>query len=340
MKSLKDYSLNLSEKEYHELDAWSYSLIARYAKDGFSAISTLHEPVKQTDSMRFGSLFDCMLTRPEDVKKEYEVQDTSVPDAEKKVLDVLATMTSTAYDMVTDEEFQKAISISGYQPRWKYETQKAHLDPFCDYFNSVKSGKTIISQEEWSDALEMYKAVRTNEYLKEHLKNKSDNDKEYIYQAQFIIDYLTENHGTVKMKIMPDMLEVDHKARTIRPWDIKTSAMPGYDFADQFLRFRYDIQAELYTDVLEAVLNKIPEYEDYKILPYLFMDISRADKVPVTYEYDPFEGLSFTKNDKTYQYKGYRELLEEILEYEATAAKVPSYIKTDEPNDLISILSK
>lgn len=344
MKSLKDYSLNIPEQDYHALDAWSYSLIARYAKDGFSAISTLHEPVKQTDSMRFGSLFDSMLTRGKQMLDDYAVMDVSVPDAEKKVLDTLSTITNEPYIGVTDNDMQQAISIAGYQPRWKYDTQRAHIDQFSTYYDKLRSGKTIVSEEEWKDALEMYYIVKKDEYLKEHFKNGENDGIEYIYQAQFMIDYQTKNHGTVKLKIMPDLLEVNHNNKTIQPWDVKTSAMPAYDFADNFLKYRYDLQSAEYTYVLQKIIQQDEDYKDYHILPYLFMDISRSDKVPATYIYDPqsgdqMSGLCYVKGDKVYQYKGWEELLEEILEYEESQAKVPSYITTTGPNDLISILS-
>ena len=64
------------------------------------------------------------------------------------------------------------------------------------------------------------------------------------------------------------------------------------------------------------------------------------DKVPVTYEYDPrgesqIGGFSF----KEYHYKPYYQLLDEMVEYEETNAVVPSYIKTEEPNDMLVILN-
>ena len=75
-------------------------------------------------------------------------------------------------------------------------------------------------------------------------------------------------------------------------------------------------------------------------LPYLFTDISRTDKVPVTYEIDLSDGFSFAKGDKVYQYKGWKELLAEILVYEANDAKVPNYITTEGPNDLLEVLAR
>ncbi|MBO6270618.1 MAG: PD-(D/E)XK nuclease family protein [Clostridium sp.] len=344
MKSLKEYSLNLTEEAYHALPAWSYSLIARYAREGFSAISTLHEPVKPNDAMRFGTLFDAVLTHGGNAITEFEVMNVSVPEAEKKVLDTLATITTESYELVSDEDFQKAISTTAYQPRWKFETQLSHLAPYADYYNKLKSGKPIVSEQEWSDAVEMYWAVKNHPFLKDHFKANDENGIEYIYQPQFKATFNT-GLESVELKCMFDMLEVNHNDKTIRPWDVKTSGMPGFEFADHFVKMRYDIQSQIYVDVLQAVINDIPEYSDYTILPYYFMDISRTDKEPVTLEYNPRSesqqnGLSFESNGRTVKFKHYRQLLAEILSYEASNAKLPSYINANGPTDLLKLLNK
>jgi len=82
------------------------------------------------------------------------------------------------------------------------------------------------------------------------------------------------------------------------------------------------------------------DYWDYTILPYNFMDISRTDKVPVTFVYDQtnssqMNGLSF----KGYQYKDWRTMLEEIVKYERENAVVPENITLAGPNDLLSLLN-
>ena len=86
--------MNLSEQAYHDYPAWSYSLIAKYARNGFSAIATLHDKMKPTPEMEFGSLFDSILTKGRKTLDDYAVADFSVPPAEKGVLDILAS-TST-----------------------------------------------------------------------------------------------------------------------------------------------------------------------------------------------------------------------------------------------------
>ena len=94
MNSLKNYSLTLSESEYHALDAWSHSMIARYAREGFSCLSTIHKPVEETESMRFGSLVDAILTHEGKAGDEYIVDttETSCPPAEKEVFDKIISL--------------------------------------------------------------------------------------------------------------------------------------------------------------------------------------------------------------------------------------------------------
>ena len=164
-------------------------------------------------------------------------------------------------------------------------------------------------------------------------------DVEFIYQAKFVFTAIIEGEE-VTLKFMPDLIVVDHKNKTIQLVDLKTSSVPGYKFHENFLKFRYDIQGELYTEGMRTIIANDKYYSDYTILPYLFTDISRTDKVPVTYEIDLSEGFSFAKGDKVYQYKGWKELLAEILVYEANDAKVPNYITTEGPNDLLEVLAR
>lgn len=339
MHSLKDYSMNLPEQEYHAYPAWSYSVIAKYAKDGFPAIATLHDPVAPTPSMEFGSLFDSVLTKGKKTLDDYVVVDFGVPDAEKKVLDALVNRTNVPFSEIPMTTFLEVADSVSYQMRLKPETRYEKVSKYSTYYDNIRSGKKIVSQKDWDDAVEMARIFREDPYLKTLFGVKNTKDVEYIYQAQFKVKG-SVGGKEVELKIMPDLLVVNHAEGTIQPVDLKTSAMPAYDFAENFLKFRYDIQAELYTHVLGCVICNDTIYQNYEILPYLFTDISRSDKVPVTYEYEPRYGFSFTKNGRMYEYKGWQELLAEILDYEEKGAKVPSWIRTDGPNDLMDLITK
>lgn len=302
-------------------------------------MATLHDKVVTTPSMEFGSLFDSMITRGRKTLDNYTVMDFSVPPAEKNVLDVLAAnCTCTQFHDISMGEVIATADKVGYQPKWKADTRYSHISEYAKYYDVVMSGKKIVSKADWDDAVEMYKVFRNDEYLKKLFGTKDTDDVEYIYQAQFKTTFVV-NGDEVEVKMMADLIVVNHSEKTIQIVDLKTSAMPAYDFSQNFIKYRYDLEAEIYTDVVEKIANE-NGYGDYEVLPFLFTDISRVDKVPVTYTYDPVGGFVYRKGEKVYEYKGWKELLAEILHYEEENARVPSYITTDGPNDLIEILER
>lgn len=341
MKSLKEYSLNLKEEDYHAYPAWSYSTIARYAKDGFSAMATLHDSFSPTPAMEFGSLFDSMVTKGKKTLEEYIVDDTACPPAEKNVFDyLLAAGHREPFVELQPSDISIAMDECAFYPKYKYETKVEKLTKAFKYYETRRVGKKIVSRQDWNDAIEMLAAFRENEVTGKLFKTENTEDMEYIYQAQFLEEYSFDFGKEVPVKIMPDLLVVNHKEKTIQPVDLKTSAVPAFSFSENFVKYRYDLQAGCYTDILRLVISKDPDYKDYTVLPFIFADISRTDKVPVTYVYNPDNGFSYTKGDKTYHYKSWDQLLEEIIDYEEADAVVPSYISLSQPNDIIDILSR
>lgn len=351
MKSLRDYSMNMPEKDYHAFPAWSYSQIARYAREGFGAVQTIHDPVPQTPAMQFGSLFDCMLTRGEgEALRQYAVLD-DVPTGQEKVV----------WDYVYEhgdgripgnKEIMDAVNATGYhqsgKAKWGEDACMSHLEPYRGYYNALASGRDIVSNTDWHDAREMVKAIKSNPLTAGIFSQDSD-DVEYIYQAQFketmFLDEGMLNDDAVPVKIMPDLLIVDHRHRTVRPVDLKTSGVPSREFAQHWVKMRYDIQAHLYSDVLRGVLDRDVNLAKYVILPYFFVDVSRTDMIPLVFEYDQddvmqMNGLSVTTGDRTYNYKNWRTLLREIIGYEESRAVVPSYLSTDKVNDLLKAINE
>ena len=332
--------MTIPESDYHVYPAWSYSVISRYAKEGFSALATLGQSIEPTPSMRFGSLVDCMVTRGmEEARNSYVVLENNIPNAERKVLDTLLTLTdATDFASVPQEALVEAIKVCNYQSRWSYDTQYSHIAAYAHYYDVIASGKEIVSIEDWQDAYDMTEALHNDTYCGTLFKQTSTGDIEYLYQMQYLVPVHTADEDT-KLKIMADLIIVDHKNKTIQPVDLKTSSEPAYKFKDNFVKYRYDLQAQCYTYAIGQVAFE--EYSDYTILPYLFVDISRTDKVPVAYKYDVQEqsdGLTFG-SDKVYHFKTWLDYLSEILEYQRSNAVVPKEITLDGPNDIVELLS-
>jgi hypothetical protein len=86
-------------------------------------------------------------------------------------------------------------------------------------------------------------------------------------------------------RCMLDGILVDHQHGTITPFDLKTTSKDEDRFDESIYTYRYDIQAESYKDVLEAVVRR-SEYKDYKIKNFLFIPINRFNNCPMIWEYD------------------------------------------------------
>ena len=338
MKSLKEYAMNITEQDYHRYPAWSYSKIARYARGGFQALSTLDQPIEQTPEIRFGSLVDTMITRGKsEFMNRYVVSDEPLPTpAKKAVIDNILARTSVPFSEIPDSIYKAAFDECDYQKNYSFEKKIQSLQSCYEYYTLKTSGKEVISSADYADARAMMMAIRNDNYLKDIFGVKNTDGKEYLYQLQ-LLSNIEVNDKTYPVKCMFDLLIVDHKNKTLQGVDLKTSHMPGYDFwTDHFVKMRYDIEAQVYTAVLQETI-KNTDYKSYTILPYLFTDICRTDKVPVTYSYNVTENPEF--KFKNYTYKNWRSLLAEIDGYQENHAVVPSYIRTDGPNDILELLN-
>ena len=113
----------------------------------------------------------------------------------------------------------------------------------------------------------MMSIFRNDEYLKDLFGTKSSEDVEYIYQAKYVVDYTLPSGQIVPVKIMPDLIKVNHKAKTVQLVDLKTSSDPAWNFKENFVRLAYYIQAKLYSDVMRIIMDNDEVYRSYTLLP-------------------------------------------------------------------------
>ena len=91
-KSIKSLTWNVSEEEYRNDDAISYSMLASFERDGFKIIPYLKDK-KSSEALRFGSLVDTILTEPEELDNKFLVSDIS------KVTEVVLNIVKNIYDI-------------------------------------------------------------------------------------------------------------------------------------------------------------------------------------------------------------------------------------------------
>ena len=91
MKKLSDISWNVTEKEYREDKALSYSTLARFEREGFNKLDKLFDKI-ETPSLTFGSAVDSIITGGQE-----EFDDRFIVAEFPTISDNLASITKTLF---------------------------------------------------------------------------------------------------------------------------------------------------------------------------------------------------------------------------------------------------
>lgn len=198
-----------------------------------------------------------------------------------------------------------------YQSNWKDETKinKISLEG-QDYWNELieADGRPIIDVEQYSIVKSIVNTLTTHEFTKDIFDTQ---DKVYGQLAIYF------NYTDIECKALLDRVHVNHKNKTIQPYDLKTTGDFVTNFKKSAKRFRYDIQASWYTLALEHW--KTYNYPDYTILPFKFIVASTKylDSYPLVYTCSKEELLSgqfgvtipstvFVGNEEIQSFKTYK----------------------------------
>lgn len=285
---LQEASLNLTEEKYREYPCLSYSNLQRFDRDGYECLDTLFDSFS-TPSLVFGSLVDCLLTQGEEAfNANYAVMNVSTPP--ESILNIVSQLseshTEMQFALVSDDDIVLAANAYEYQKNWKDATRVAKIrDLGGAYYNFMKanSNKSIVSKQDVEDARKCADMLKSDSATSWYFCGSFLDDIERLYQLQFAIkDEVTG----IDYKGMLDLVMIDHKNKKIYPCDLKTTKSI-YTFEESFYKYRYFLQAAMYTNLLRVVIaEKCPELTDYTIEPYRFIVISRSNFKPVVFEWD------------------------------------------------------
>lgn len=295
IRPLSDFALNIPENEYHALRVLSYSILARYEREGgFGSLpetfDELFVETPRTDALIFGSALDTLVTHEDGWKEyadEYKVADLpSIPDKAKQIID---TMVERGIGWTDTEGILFILDEQSYYNNWKPATRIAKLcecnaEQYYNIATEVHSmRKTLISTEMDEAIRHCYENLFANSVTRELLFGQLPDHKKRYFQLQF-----KEKVSGVSYKIMCDMIIVDNLAKTIDVYDLKTSGKPSYDFKDSYLKWGYHIQSHLYRDVLREALLGTP-YESYEVKSFSFIVASKVNDVPLVWRDDTKE---------------------------------------------------
>lgn len=342
-KSLKDISWLVSEEEYRADSAYSYSTIAKFDREGFEKLDTLFDKV-ESPSLLFGSCVDTLLTDGQEAFDErFFVADfPEVTDTVKKIVDTLFETLNETYntiDSIPNSLILPVIDENAYQTNWKPDTRcKVIKEKGCEYYGLkyLAKDKTLITTQMYQDVVDCVDTLRTSDATKWYFEadNPFDDSIERLYQLKF--------KGTfedINLRSMMDLAVVDHKNKIIYPCDLKTSYKSEWNFYKSFVEWKYFIQAQLYTYLLQQTIAKDEYFKDFKIADYRFIVICNRTRTPLVWEWP------YTKTDVDFQigtvkFPNWRGIVKQLDYYLREEPPVPEGILVENTNNIATWLLK
>ena len=339
-KSLKSISWDVPEEIYRIDPALSYSILAKYEREGFNNLDKLFDNL-ETPSLTFGSAVDSIITGgQEEFKKKFIVAEfSSTPDSIIKIVKSLFSQYGNSYRsliMIPDDAIIKETEHQSYQMNWRPETRaRAIKEKGADYYNLlfIADGKTILDTQTYQDVCNAVRTLKesksTQFYFAED--NPFEPDIERFYQLKFKGEF-----NGVKYRNMADLIIVNHKEKWVRPVDLKTSSHAEWDFYKSFVDWRYDIQARLYWAIIRQNMDKDEYFKDFKLLDYDFIVVNRRILTPLVWTC-PFTQTTGTLKfgrDNQIEMRSPFVIGEELSFYLTSRPKVPVGINEISSNDL------
>ena len=344
-KSLYDISWQVSEEEYRADPAYSYSILSKFNREGFSNIDKLFDKV-ESPSLTFGSMVDTLITDgQEEFDRRFIVAEVpTIRDSLRQRARYLYETFKDTYRNIDDIP-ESAISQVGIDydyyanPKYNSYRVKKIKEECSEYYNLLflSQDKTLVSNTDYNDALACVEALKTSKYTKFYfdVNTPFDTDIERFYQLKFKGEY-----EGIKLRCMADELVINHLEKTIIPVDLKTSSKREYDFHKSFIEWNYFIQSQLYWYIIRQNLDKDPFYKDYKLLDYRFIVINKFSLTPLVWNYPDTQcvcDLTYGPNNR-YKCRNWRNIVKELDYYLNTKPELP--IGISDINDLKLFLNK
>lgn len=293
-KSLYDISWQVSEKEYREDKALSYSMLAKFKRLGFNELNHIFNK-DESSSLTFGSAVDSIITGG---KEEFDerflvAKFPSVRDSIVVIVKDLFTHFKDKFSNIKDIPDSVVIDYAiqyNFQNNWKPETRARVIkEEGCEYYKLlyISEDKTILDTDTYQKICDTVDVLKNSPATKWYFQpdNPWDNIQRF-YQLKF----KTQLNG-IWYRCMADLIIVDHSTKTIIPVDLKTSSKSEWDFYKSFVTWDYHIQARLYWRIIRDILDKDPVFKDYKLENYRFIVVNRHSLKPLVWEFNKTQSV-------------------------------------------------
>lgn len=321
----------ITKENYREYPAINYSMLSTLDKNP----RDVNEPRQMTsDGITFGDVLDILLTQSEEkFNEEYII----LTHAAEKPVGQLGEFIDELYRQhkKNDEKIEWAdgipvlneylikdsYNIVGFKRDSQPKVVDRLLSEGLAYLNFLTSSenKKIITQEMYLNVLKAVQTLDSNQFTGGYwcnFYNHNLEEREVLFQVPILfkvdLDFLVERENHPDGKALFDILDFNHKEKTIQPIDLKSTSDYISQFPTSFLKWRYYLQAAYYSYGLSQV------YPEYTILPFKFIVISSQQVTkPIIYQCSKedlkvgeFGGINKITNRKV---KGWRQLIEDYL---------------------------
>jgi hypothetical protein len=296
-----------TRKEYFEYDALSYSMLKAFDKD---PSSVLKENNISGAAIDYGSAVDVlMFDGEEEYHKQFSVISATKPsDTGLKLVDYMLSK-----DSVTRETAKQGIIDLGLWKNMKIETsvKKYITEEFMTYAGEVydSEGKTVLDVETNQRVGEAVYHLCNNPYCAPYFINTDE--IEVLTQFAWVFE-----HQGQKFKCMLDALVIDKKEKTITPVDLKTTSGSYSDFKFNALKYRYDLQAQLYSLGVFDFIQKSDAFGSYTLKNFMFVVSAKgAVETPHVYMMDPEMFLTKINQKSSVKYNDLLDIVKKFNEH-------------------------
>lgn len=344
--NFKDLSWIVSEEEYRNDSALSYSTLARYEREGFNNLHKLFDRI-DTPSLTFGSIVDTLITGTEE---EFNSK-FMIAQLEHNLSDTLITITKTLFNRynkeyndlkkIPDDDVLNAIEDISWNNHWLPKTRVKKIKEDCSGYYQLlylADNRTIISSITYNKALQVVDKLKSYISTKFYFAPNSLFDKslQRFYQLKFKATF-----NNVDYRCMADLIVVIHDKKLVVPVDLKTSSKPEWDFYKSFIDWSYHIQARLYWRIIRANMDKDPIFKEYTLAPYKFIVANKKTLIPLVWNYEDTEkiGTLYYGKNKQIECRDPFTIGEELHRILIEKPQIPFDITVATPNSLITHLN-
>lgn len=327
--------MDKKESKYREMPGINYSLLKKIEYHPKGIKKEMNEDSK---ALALGSLFDFLLT--EDIEKKSEhfliLENVIQEPSNKVVINILKQIKETFNPENLNDLSESAIAeickeFNFGGANWSDSTLKNKIVVYNDFYSVYFDERILILKKDYENALILTNTYKNSSFFKEII-----NDKSATVSFQ---EELSEEIDGILYKGKLDKVVFYNKTKTILPIDIKSTQDYLPETADQvaykILKFRYDLQGSLYTNLLRI------KYPEWNVLPlnFKFSSYLEPEKTPVTVEMTEDQinksRYGFEYNNK--KYKGWEQLAQEYLYYQYEIGSFETHKECLENNFLFKL---